>query len=367
MIWVAGNAGDFLFYIMLDSAATSSTQLPQDRMPVLDILRGLAALAVCLFHFGNDGLWSRVPGGFVFESGYLGVYAFFVISGFVIPHSLVGKEHTVSNYGRFLIRRFLRLQPAYVAALLVVIGLWIGSSMTPGFKGQVPHFAFHYLLTNFTLTCDFTGEPWLLVVAWTLAIEAQYYLLIGLTMPGLHHAKLWVRQATLAAWVLSSALAFTPGMIFAYCPLFVLGLALHAWSQGLVSGKYFGMIVILSVGLYFQFATGSIFAMGQTDAPLVIAVGLTTMCLIWKCRKWQTPYLVWLGMISYSIYLLHVPIGGRVMNLARRYFESDILLLAAVLSALGASILSAWLFYRLIELPAHRWARRIRLVVRPVK
>jgi len=55
------------------------------------------------------------------------------------------------------------------------------------------------------------------------------------------------------------------------------------------------------------------------------------------------------------------------MNLARRYFESDILLLAAVLSALGASILSAWLFYRLIELPAHRWARRIRLVVRPVK
>lgn len=66
-----------------------------------------------------------------------------------------------------------------------------------------------------------------------------------------------------------------------------------------------------------------------------------------------------LGKISYSLYLIHIPIGGRVLNLIEVFTENELLRSIGVFVALAISIFSAWLFYLLIEAPAVRWAKMI--------
>jgi len=72
-----------------------------------------------------------------------------------------------------------------------------------------------------------------------------------------------------------------------------------------------------------------------------------------------TPVLAWLGTISYSLYLVHVPIGGKIVNLGARYahtLPTELLVLAiAVVASLGV----AWLLWYFVERPAQRWSSAI--------
>ncbi len=68
---------------------------------------------------------------------------------------------------------------------------------------------------------------------------------------------------------------------------------------------------------------------------------------------------IWLGGISYSLYLVHIPIGGKVVNLGRRFIHGPIGELALSLLALAASLAVAWMFCLLLERPAMRLARRL--------
>jgi peptidoglycan/LPS O-acetylase OafA/YrhL len=98
----------------------------------------------------------------------------------------------------------------------------------------------------------------------------------------------------------------------------------------------------------------TVLAIGWSSA----LVGLATASLTAFANPPRVAILAWLGSISYSLYLVHVPIGGRVMNLAGRLpaaWHGPALVLAVV-----ASLLAAWVFNRLIEAPAQRWSGRFR-------
>jgi peptidoglycan/LPS O-acetylase OafA/YrhL len=68
--------------------------------------------------------------------------------------------------------------------------------------------------------------------------------------------------------------------------------------------------------------------------------------------------LVFLGFISYSLYLLHVPIGGRVINLAGRRPHTLPVELGAVTAAMAVSLMAAWLLYPMVERPSQKWSAR---------
>lgn len=69
--------------------------------------------------------------------------------------------------------------------------------------------------------------------------------------------------------------------------------------------------------------------------------------------------LEFLGKISYSLYLIHVPIGGRVINLTVKLTDNIYLSMLAVFAALAVSVAFAWLFFLVVEEPSIRWAKRI--------
>jgi peptidoglycan/LPS O-acetylase OafA/YrhL len=68
----------------------------------------------------------------------------------------------------------------------------------------------------------------------------------------------------------------------------------------------------------------------------------------------STPVLDWLGAVSYSLYLIHVPIGCKAVNLGRRYTDSAWVPVAAM----ALCLIAAHLFFRTVEEPSVRWAKR---------
>src|SRR5207247_2725414 len=104
------------------------------RLHFLDVLRGLAALSVMLFHFFAEGvspihqeLADSLPAWMarIIQQMYCGVDVFFVLSGFVIAFSMDGQTANVGYAGNFILRRSLRLDPPYWVAMALMIGYFL--------------------------------------------------------------------------------------------------------------------------------------------------------------------------------------------------------------------------------------------------
>ena len=321
----------------------------------VDSLRGLAALGVCWYHITHGGklipfAWLRTASA----QGWLGVEVFFVISGFVIPWAMMRERYGWNGYYRFLAKRVVRLHPPYVLAMVFVILLNRASALAAGFKGDVvPVFAWSTVQAfgrDFLYLSGWLRYPWVIVVSWSLAIEIQFYLLAGLALPFLPPRDSW---RTALGMLSLCAVAFfwpDPRGVGHYLPLFLLG-----WSVALIG------VSRTNGGRLLPFATAAVgcwFILAATQGLLIAGVGgLAGLAIILGHQARTVRPLLWLGTISYSLYLVHVPIGGRVVNLGLRF--SGVSPLALALLATVVSLLSAWCFYRWVERPALGWSRRL--------
>ncbi|HEV2763661.1 MAG TPA: acyltransferase, partial [Pyrinomonadaceae bacterium] len=205
-----------------------------ERIAPLDAMRGLAALGVLAFHF----LWTNpsVPAGALKSLGYygwLGVPVFFVISGLVIPHSLHRGGYRVSDYFIFVCKRLARLEPPYLASILVVVLVWCVYRLWPYVPHPSPFADPKGLVLHLGYLNAFFGRRWLNPVYWTLAIEFQYYVGVGLLYPLLAHTRRAARLAVMS--LLASAVFLVPGdqFIFLHLPHFFVGTALFQHRAGL--------------------------------------------------------------------------------------------------------------------------------------
>jgi peptidoglycan/LPS O-acetylase OafA/YrhL len=325
----------------------------------LDLLRGIASLSVALYHFTN-GNPRFLPNGVLknFGShGWVGVEAFFVISGFVIPFALDRAKYQLRDFGTFLLKRVLRLDPPYVCTISIIIALGYASQMAPAFQGEQFHFSSAQLALHFGYANAFVGYPWLNPVFWTLAIEAQYYVIIGLVFPLLISGSRSVQLVTTAGMACVAVAIPKPEWLFHWLPLFLLGMSTFQFRRGAFSLPVYGAalcavtaLCVISYGVF------------------VASAGLITACVIAFTSGSMPPLAVFFGHISYSLYLLHVPIGGRVVNLGARFAHTLPLQIGVICCAFAASIGAAWLLHRFVERPAQRWSSSIgykRRVVAP--
>lgn len=321
------------------------------RLPTVDALRGIAALAVCWFHFTNAvpdfdlPAPLRLSGG----DGWLGVEIFFVISGFIIPHAMHAAGYRLGDFGRFLLKRIIRIDPPYLAAIALILAqAWAVSAL--GLQsGQSADFTAMQVLLHLGYLNAFAGYDWLSPVFWTLAIEFQYYLAIALIFPfvatarPIRHALLFAGVG-LAAWLLPQE-----ALVFHYGFLFLLGVVTFQTLNGFLDRSRY--LAAVSVG-----ALGTAFTLHWSIA----AVGLTTALLIAFVPGRRVRVLAFLGLISYPLYLLHIPIGTRLITLSLRWHLGWVENLGVLALALAASIGAAWLLHLRIERPAQRWASAIR-------
>ena len=328
-----------------------------ERLPHIDALRGIAALAVCWFHMTHSGtLLGENLAASASSFGFLGVEVFFVISGFVIPLSMRNTGYHWQNIGSFFLKRLLRVHPPFVVATIMAVLLNLLSSFTPGYAGSIGH---GYLTDSiFSLASDgfylsgILGRSWILVVAWTLAIEVQFYILAGLGFPLVERCGPWLKMLVFPLLASISCLLPDSRFITAFLPYFALG-----WAgidlRAKLCGPTLTAVLLTGVVVYIQC---------PLPAAITATVGFLFIAL-WKSpvsRPW-----IWLGTISYSLYLIHVPIGGRIVNLLERILAPGWQMAVAAMLGTLISLLVAWGFFKVIEKPCHRWSQRISQKNRP--
>lgn len=336
----------------------SKSHLAQDsvHINVLDHLRGLAALAVCLFHFSNGNrayLPDNDPVKLLGSCGWLGVDVFFVISGFVIPYSLFARSYRLRQAHRFLLGRLCRLEPPYFACISLVLLLNYLSNLAPGFQGESFSLDFKRMIAHVAYLNAILELGWFNPVFWTLAIEFQYYLFVAVAFPIINSKNICVRMiAILAVAALGFLEKGNSALLPHYLPLFSIGMAAFLFVVSRIGAIQFWILIVLTT------ATASL----VTGLMPAVAGCITAMTIV-KVRYAHPPKIFQpvaaVGIISYSLYLLHVPIGGRVINLASRLPDSTWLRYGGIIAAFVMSLLAAFVFHRFVELPSQALSKKV--------
>lgn len=279
--------------------------------------------------------------------GWLGVEVFFVISGFVIPLALLREQYSLSNYKTFLLKRLTRLYPPYLASVALGFALLATYSI---YKGQ-PRVSLdpNDLLLHLGLLNDLFGRPWLNSIYWSLAIEIQFYLMIGLFFPLLFSSESWQRYVGYAAFVLPMFALPSSIFLFHFSLLFLMGIIRIQYSSGLLRRlEYLTLLIVCSFGILLL--TGLV----------VVCAALFTVGAITFLKR-RIPLLDNLGRISYSFYLLHGSLGSLVLFVLLRFtiVSGELEKLMALLLSVFASACFATVAYYLIERPAMRCSSEI--------
>ncbi|MDP9862972.1 MULTISPECIES: acyltransferase family protein [Streptosporangium] len=374
---------------------------PAARLAWLDALRGLAAVAVLLEHLLPWFMPQLRP--YWFNLGMYGVLVFFLVSGYIIPVSLEGR----GDVRAFWISRLFRLYPVYllVAAAVLIMAFWVPV------REQVPR-GLSSVSAHLTMLLDVVHLGGLADTMWTLSYEMVFYLLVtALFVRGLHR-----RSGTFAvaagAVAVAAGLALTAPPLAGPWPAYVSGALFLVGMICLISGRFRtvaayvlgGMaVVLLLLGSFVPWLGAAILAVMFTGTairrweqgagglrPVAAATVLVALAPVWSDQAgwwWVQPgvwfttmalagatfagamalrhrrlprSLVGLGLISYSLYLLHHPLL-RLVHVAVGDVRAMQPVVQVSLSAgfVAVVIGLSWLTYRYVELPMQRLGRRL--------
>jgi peptidoglycan/LPS O-acetylase OafA/YrhL len=361
-----------------EAAATPRAKEETRRFAYIDALRGLAALAVCGVHFYADPSYHQTLQrlfprwlGYSIATGSVGVQVFFVLSGFVIAHSIRGSRVTARFLGNFALRRSLRLDPPYWTAIFVVLALnAIGRRVLHDTGFPQPSVG-EVVLNMFYLPRAAGYDHFIVTVAWTLAIEIQFYLVlvsvVGLAQrvgrgrvlgyPTAGYALFFTALAAAGLACNYGLLHLSYNIFLVPWMLFFLGV-LAWWSlERSVWRGWFWVYATLTALAYFH----------EGDVRNLLGVATATSIyvggMLKKLYGWlNVAPLQFLGRISYSLYLGHAMVGQKTIKLGHRFLgDSPVAAVGLFLGAFVVSICFASLMYRWVERPSVRLAKRIKL------
>jgi len=313
------------------------------RIRQLDALRGIAACSVVLYHylwryellFGHSfavGSWA--------VAGKLGVQLFFIISGFVIYWALNRTEHALD----FVVARFSRLYPAYWAAVAITYATVLVCGL-PG-REVAPVEA----VINLTMLQEFLFMEHVDGVYWTLTIELVFYFWILM----LFISKLLRHLEPVAlAWIAAEMLfllfcgdstfckALERLLLLRYGNLFFAGVMFYRiWSGQ--QGRIAYVVLALS-------AAANFLAYPWEMALIVCGFyGVFTLLITNRLQLLDNSVLVFLGAVSYPLYLVHQNIGYVIINTGYRLGVAPGI---SILVAVATAIALAWLLHELVEMP----------------
>ena len=332
----------------------------------IDGLRAVAVLAVLLFHAFPEAC----------RGGFIGVDVFFVISGYLITHGLM-RDLKAGEYsiGRFYVRRIRRILPAY--AFMLLLTLLAGTLIYYGDKlillvrsaraGTLFYSNIYFLHHSGYFEPNAHENP--LLNLWSLSVEEQFYIFFPLLLAGLY--KWWRNKLKTALWfvALCSLVAATilvqtghPNTAFYHLPFrawellagsltAIYGCSILKRSRAYIAAGAF----MLLAGGYILYSSATPFPGACALLPVICAVclilfgntGITRSILEWSPT-------VFIGKISYSLYLFHWPALVYCHYLLDGEWSKTVVASMALLLALLLSIIS----WRWVETPIRltKWA-----------
>lgn len=359
----------------------------------LEIARGIAALAVFLFHIRPmvttgapwlDGLAAK---------GSAGVILFFVISGYCMFAAGSATRRHGTTIRNFVKRRLRRIYPPFWASIVAVAVLSFGleaiSALKTGTYSWPSPAWTSFSLSDWALLVSLlrvfaspdgdlqAGFAAMNSVYWTLAIEIQFYFVVA---AGLLFGRHWK-----TVLVVVSALSITPladstngtGLFLPYWPAFAVGLGL-GWLHE--SGRHvdtaFGGRAPTVGAVGFAFA---LLAFALLDFTSMLAFALASAAILWFAGsfepliaktinepshsmgliRWPLRVALWTGACSYSLYLLHGKIYQLPAMISRQIVDASSL--ANLLLVVGLTVALCYAFFVLFERPfmSERYRHRL--------
>ena len=314
------------------------------RNHTLDQLRGLAALMVSVHHLSlalPDVLQTLV------YSWQTGVQMFFVISGYIIPYSMAKSGYRTADIGRFWLKRLLRLQPSYTVALLFTFAISCAAAVA---KGASPEATWWHLLQGLFYFWVPAENP----VIWTLIVEMKYYLFISIFFPLLFSPH---RALCIGAFcVCGAAAAFGAERleVLRHLPFFLFGFVACNLALSRITARESILLMLLAAAAALPRSTYS-----------ELAAGLICYLAIRYLPPLTFRAGMFLGTISYSLYLIHFPLGVKLVNLMLPHTPPAWRFLWTPVGT-TVCVLAAYVVYRLVEKPSSKWSQRIRLSGAPL-
>lgn len=340
--------------------------------PEVDGLRAIAVISVLLFHAGFTA----------FSGGFVGVDVFFVISGYLITTIILGElEKGTFSLLNFYERRFRRILPALYLVMAVTLAVGWFTLLPDEYKnlGQsvvaTTFYANNMLLGLTSGYWDLASQFKPLLHTWSLGVEEQYYAVVPLL---LMVAWRWTRWLGLGIVVLTTAslvlaqwmIYVSPSWAFYLLPTRFWELAIGALCAWLLfSKKIETNSVILNnmgggAGLIGIIAAVTLFD-SSVRAPgawlLIPVVGASLVIMFaregtWVFRFLSLRIMVFIGLISYSLYLWHMPVYAFI-----RIWQPEPPTPSMLLASVPVALMGAVLSWRYVERPFRdrkRFSRR---------
>ena len=356
-------------------AASPAGVNPKQAPTAIASLDGIRALAVMLVFFAHGGLEQIVPGG-------LGVTIFFVLSGYLIT-TLMRREYTATGsvaLGAFYLRRALRLIPPLLivvatAALLSAMSLIDGGFTLRGLLSVLFYFGNYHVIAS-----DFHGIPAGLGVVWSLAVEEHYYLLypplaIALLRSASRRIAATVLGALCVAMLLWRFWLYQHGADHAYITMAtdtradailigsLMALLYNPAIDAVAKARPFRDGAVLILCLVVLLATlvyrNELFRL--TARYTLQSLAIAPLIYLAITRAGSLPFrwlssrpMVYLGTVSYMIYLSHQLILFGLMRHWPQWGEGTTMLVTAILTLGVAEPVRRW-----IEQPCARLRQRL--------
>jgi peptidoglycan/LPS O-acetylase OafA/YrhL len=372
-------------------AATRTHSSSSDQLPSLTSLRGVAALWVVVYHYSVQCFPTLDVTDYthIFHKGYLAVDMFFMLSGFVLTHVYHRKllDDVSGNYRGFMVARIARIYPLHVLILLLFVATavaanWNGDASfrslekipLQGSESVSAFFANIFLVQGMDAGKLSWNYP-----SWSISVEFIAYLLFPFVLP-----VIW-RAGGTAKWMFAILLVGLLGL-FAYIaqdnfdqwdgpivllrcfPEFLIGTLLYCAFRSAPTGigierdgTVFGIILITLACLHF----------GAADILVTLLFAILILTAVrntGRFAEWaNVSALVWLGDISYSIYLIHSfvqDIGTKLLgsfglNKAELATLSPYKSLALMVPMLALCLVAAHLSYYCFEVRSRRYVREL--------
>ncbi|WP_256979894.1 MULTISPECIES: acyltransferase [unclassified Burkholderia] len=323
--------------------------MKSSRIPELDVLRFIAAVAVVFFHYAfrgyaaDDLTTMHYPAlKPVAQYGFLGVHLFFMISGFVIL--MTAGDGSIK---RFIASRASRLLPAFwvCCTITFLVTLAIGGER---FVATWPQ----YLVNMVTLGGGFGADP-IDGAYWSLGAELRFYRLVGilLIVGQIHRAERW-----LFVWLISTVLVdlfpfikLKGFLVTDYAGFFIAGAACFlirarglSWSRlVLVCAAW-----MLSLHHEFQLLSYSSDHFENALDPAVVAAVMTSFFVVMlalalrRMPMLASPRWVWFGAVSYPLYLIHQNVGYMIFNTVGTAVNQVVVFWSVIVMVIGAALLA---------------------------
>ena len=348
---------------------------PAGRMPLLDSVKGIACLFIVGHHLCRYGPMPEAAAtiaprliGWLGRDGRLAVQVFLVIAGFLAAASLAPEGVLRARQGPWqrVWQRYARLAVPYLAALCVSV--LVAAAIRPWFDHEAVPAApmFAQLLAHGLLLQDLLGYDALSTGVWYVAIDFQLFVLaLAMVMLAEWLQRRWQLDAARAAWLLGVlVLTMVAASLFAFnlraeldstAFYFVgsYGLGMLAFWVGRIqrSERWVAALVMLAT-------LGVVALLWDWRIRIAIALAVALLLSVAQRRGWLSAPpawlaaepLLWLGRISYSLFLIHFPVillvNAVVAQLGVHAPWVDLLgMVAALVLAIGA----AALLYRWVE------------------